>query len=73
MPTSMLFTMSVPPEEVPTLKRYPSAVALAFHCKSVVIETSIAPFDGVVKVVQLGTPAVVKDSSLQLVKSPFLL
>ena len=74
LPTSSAFNISVPPAEVPALILYPVAFAMAFQLRSVVTKTSVAPFNGLDSVVQLGITAgefpVLKLSSAQLVASP---
>ena len=73
LPTSSAFNRSVAPVEVPALILYPVTVAMAFQLRSVVTKTSVALFNGLDKVVQLGRVAkvsVVNDSSPQLMASP---
>ena len=73
LPTSTLFTTSTPLDVVPTITKYPVAFGTAFQLKEVSIATSVALFNGVLKLVQTGgtgISSVLKLSSIQAVASP---
>ena len=73
LPTSTLFRISLAPEVVPIVNRYPSALETGFQVMSVPTSTSISPSKGAVNVVHVGIVdmvCVVKLSSAHPVASP---